>query len=293
MKVKFLIPEIDKKKFAEEFSEKMRFKELELQDLAKVGNEEVSTASIWQYREGIKFPTPNRFLTLCRYFLTSPDVFLSPIPKWIECEMDDISKFRIYGKFNDVYYVAPKEMSELKVFGSYHLNIYNTFSEEPDPNRFWNFHFYGTKYDVSEMYKDGKVMYRFPCVNDDKTGDLIEHLISEYQISYDTLQILLGFNQKESLRRRIKKTQAWTMKDLYKLSWIFNKTIEDLLVIDYYEETHESVFDPVLFLEHYLEEGEKELWPDIEETDEDTADILFNVEEIEVPIIDDVEIEYL
>ena len=83
------------------------------------------------------------------------------------------------------------------------------------------------------------------------------------------------------------------MKDLYKLSWIFNKTIEDLLVIDYYEETHESVFDPVLFLEHYLEEGEKELWPDIEETDEDTADILFNVEEIEVPIIDDVEIEYL
>jgi hypothetical protein len=55
----------------------------------------------------------------------------------------------------------------------------------------------------------------------------------------------------------------------------------------------ESVFDPVLFLERYLEEGEKELWPDIEETDEDTADILFNVEEIEVPIIDDVEIEYL
>ena len=32
----------------------------------------------------------------------------------------------------------------------------------------------------------------------------------------------------------------------------------------------------------YLEEGEKELWPDIEETDEDTADILFNVEEIDV-----------
>ena len=74
------------------------------------------------------------------------------------------------------------------------------------------------------------------------------------------------------------------MKDLYKLSWIFNKTIEDLLVIDYYEETHESVFDPVLFLERYLEEGEKESLSDIDETDEED---LFHVEEIEVPILDD------
>ena len=41
-------------------------------------------------------------------------MFLSPLPKWIECEIDDISKFSVLGKFNDVYYIAPnyKENSE-------------------------------------------------------------------------------------------------------------------------------------------------------------------------------------
>ena len=68
MKAKFLIPEIDKKRFAENLSEEMRRSKLELKSLTEIGVEEVSTASIWQYREGIKFPTINRFLTLCRFF---------------------------------------------------------------------------------------------------------------------------------------------------------------------------------------------------------------------------------
>ena len=97
MKAKFLIPEIDKKRFAENLSEEMRRSKLELKSLTEIGVEEVSTASIWQYREGKKFPTINRFLTLCRFFLTAPDVFLSPLPKWIECEIDDISKFSVLG----------------------------------------------------------------------------------------------------------------------------------------------------------------------------------------------------
>ena len=114
MKAKFLIPEIDKKRFAENLSEEMRRSKLELKSLTEIGVEEVSTASIWQYREGIKFPTINRFLTLCRFFTTAPDVFLSPIPKWVECEIDDVSKFSVLGKFNDVYYIAPNYQSFLK-----------------------------------------------------------------------------------------------------------------------------------------------------------------------------------
>ena len=55
MKAKFLIPEIDKKRFAENLSEEMRISKLELKSLTEIGIEEVSTASIWQYREGIKF----------------------------------------------------------------------------------------------------------------------------------------------------------------------------------------------------------------------------------------------
>ena len=145
MKAKFLIPEIDKKRFAENLSEEMRISKLELKSLTEIGIEEVSTASIWQYREGKKFPTINRFLTLCRFFWTAPDVFLSPIPKWIECEIEDISKFSVLGKFNDVYYIAPnyKENSESS-------KKIPELSEEPNPESFFNLHLYGTEYDDTE-----------------------------------------------------------------------------------------------------------------------------------------------
>lgn len=252
MKAKFLIPEIDKKRFAENLSEEMRRSKLELKSLTEIGVEEVSTASIWQYREGKKFPTINRFLTLCRFFTTAPDVFLSPIPKWVECEIDDISKFSVLGKFNDVYYIAPnfKENSESKI---------PELSEEPKPESFCDLHLYGTEYDDTEKHHEGKIIYRFPKVNDVETSKKIANLLSEYNISKDQLQILLEYNQKESIRLRENNTRPWNLENIYKFSWIFNKPIEELLAIDYHEETHESLPDPLIFLKHYIPD-ENEIW---------------------------------
>ena len=252
MKAKFLIPEIDKKRFAENLSEEMRRSKLELKSLTEIGVEEVSTASIWQYREGIKFPTINRFLTLCRFFTTAPDLFLSPIPKWVECEIDDISKFSVLGKFNDVYYIAPnyKENSESKI---------PELSEEPKPESFFDFHLYGTEYDDTEKHHEGKIIYRFPKVNDVETSKKIANLLSEYNISKDQLKILLEYNQKESIRLREKNNRPWNLENIYKFSWIFNKSIEELLAIDYHEETHESLPDPLIFLKHYVPD-ENEIW---------------------------------
>lgn len=285
MKAKFLIPEIDKKRFAENLSEEMRRSKLELKSLTEIGVEEVSTASIWQYREGKKFPTINRFLTLCRFFTTAPDVFLSPLPKWIECEIDDISKFSVLGKFNDVYYIAPnyKENSES-------CKKIPELSEEPKPESFCDFHLYGTEYDDTEKYHEGKIIYRFPKVNDVETSKKIANLLSEYNISKDQLQILLEYNQKESIRLRENNTRPWNLENIYKFSWIFNKPIEELLAIDYHEETHESLFDPVLFLEHYVPD-ENEIWEFNEEPvellDKESQEGFFIIEEVDVPIEDD------
>lgn len=300
MKAKFLIPEIDKKRFAENLSEEMRISKLELKSLTEIGVEEVSTASIWQYREGKKFPTINRFLTLCRFFLTAPDVFLSPIPKWIECEIEDISKFSVLGKFNDVYYIAPnyKENSESskilrRLFGKSYLKYFQIIpelSEEPNPESFFDFHLYGTKYDDTEKYHEGKIIYRFPKVNDVETSKKIANLLSEYNISKDQLQILLEYNQKESIRLRENNTRPWNLENIYKFSWIFNKPIEELLAIDYHEETHESLFNVVSFIEHYVPD-ENEIWKFNEEPvellDKESQESFYIIGEFDVPIEED------
>ena len=283
MKAKFLIPEIDKKRFAENLSEEMRRSKLELKSLTEIGVEEVSTASIWQYREGIKFPTINRFLTLCRFFTTAPDLFLSPIPKWVECEIDDISKFSVLGKFNNVYYIAPnfKENSESKI---------PELSEEPNPESFFNLHLYGTEYDDTEKHYEGIIIYRFPKVNDVETSKKIANLLSEYNISKDQLQILLEYNQKESIRLRENNTRPWNLENIYKFSWIFNKPIEELLAIDYHEETHESLFNVASFIEHYVPD-ENEIWKFNEEPvellDKESQESFYIIGEFDVPIEED------
>ena len=38
----------------------------------------------------------------------------------------------------------------------------------------------------------------------------------------------------------------------------FSKPIEELIVLNFHEETHESLFDPVLFLEYYIEENDED-----------------------------------
>ena len=171
-----------------------------------------------------------------------------------EREIDDISKFSVLGKFNDVYYIAPnyKEKSES-------CKKIPELSEEPKPESFCDLHLYGTEYDDTEKHHEGKIIYRFPKVNDVETSKKIANLLSEYNISKDQLQILLEYNQKESIRLRENNTRPWNLENIYKFSWIFNKPIEELLAIDYHEETHESLFDPVLFLEHYVPD-ENEIW---------------------------------
>ena len=110
-----------------------------------------------------------------------------------------------------------------------------------------------------------KIIYRFPKVNDVETSKKIANLLSEYNISKDQLQILLEYNQKESIRLRENNTRPWNLENIYKFSWIFNKPIEELLAIDYHEETNESLPDPLVFLKHYVPD-ENEIWEFNEES---------------------------
>ena len=59
MKAKFLIPEIDKTKFAEELSKNMKIFELKLKSLTEVGVEDVSEVSISSKVTGFAVPEPN------------------------------------------------------------------------------------------------------------------------------------------------------------------------------------------------------------------------------------------
>ena len=70
---------------------------------------------------------------------------------------------------------------------------------------------------------------------------------------------LLGFSSPADItnrRAKIKDTskgQSWTIKDIYKLSWILNKTFEEFLEFkpnEQEEETRNVPFDVVFYLEH-------------------------------------------
>ena len=126
MKAKFLIPEINYEKFAKDFSHQMEICKLKLKDFEQISAEENSTSLISQYKLGKKFSTINRFLAICRFFMDSPDSLLSPKPKWIACEIDDISKFNVLGKFNDVYYITPSydhSSEKIKQFQYFQKNL--------------------------------------------------------------------------------------------------------------------------------------------------------------------------
>ncbi|MEE0878181.1 MAG: helix-turn-helix transcriptional regulator [Treponemataceae bacterium] len=253
MKVKFLLPDINKEMFAKEFANNLNIYKLKLKDLAEIGAEENSQSLVSQYKRGEKFPSINRFFTICRFFLTPPEKFFTPNLKWVECEMDDISKFRVYGIFNDVYYVIPK----FKYFCQFSDIDNKVLSQEPNLYDFTKFQLPETRYDEVEQYRDGKIIYRFPSINDEKTSELIQNIIDDYKITKTQLSTLLEYNQIVSAYRLKNQTQNWTLNQLYKLSWLFSKTIEELVVFDYHEETGESLFDPILFLEHYVTEPDE------------------------------------
>ena len=61
----------------------------------------------------------------------------------------------------------------------------------------------------------------------------------------------MKYKQPVSVYSRFKRTKPWTLDNIYKLSWILNKPIQDLIVVENQEETCESHFEPVFFLEHY------------------------------------------
>ena len=112
----------------------------------------------------------------------------------------------------------------------------------------------GTKYDSYESVVEGKVIYHIPYVNGEKTSKKIFSFIDECKFSDKQLVTLLGLNNQQSISNRRNYTNEWTISDIYKLSWILNKPFEDLIEIDFHEETRESLFNPIVFLEHYVPE---------------------------------------
>ena len=110
MKAKFLVPEIDTKRWAEDLKEQVRLYDLRSKNLKDISAWPNSEQRINKFKKGA-IPTINSFLALCRFFKSPPDVLLRPIPKWVECEIDrsidDICPFRILGQYEGTYYIVP------------------------------------------------------------------------------------------------------------------------------------------------------------------------------------------
>ena len=262
MSVKFLVPEIDRDRWAEELREQIRSKGLKSKDLIDIGAETNYEQKINKYKNGA-IPSMDWFLSLCRFLTSSPDSLLFAKPKWVECDIDfletGISLNRWLGWLGDVYYVIPFNENKHEDQGChddvcpYHITL---FEKEPSPSKFSNFHLYGTKYDLNERVDEGKVIYRFPYVSKEKTSKKIFSLLEKYKISNKQIQTLLGLSP-QSLTNRKNQSQEWTIQDIYKLSWILNMPFESLIEIEYREETHESLFDPIVYIRECWREAER------------------------------------
>lgn len=256
MKVKFLVPEIDKARWAEKFKEELTIFKLKSKELSEIGAETISEQRINKYKNGA-IPKIDTFLTICRFFTSSPDEILSANPKWMECEIDckieDFPPERVFGVFQGTYYIVPS----YRVYERKHnfvTLIIRRLLKEPDPSRYSDFHFYGTEYDSYESVVKGKIIYHIPYVNGEKTSKKIFSFLDEYNFSDKQLTTLLDLNNPQSITNRRNNKTEWTISDIYKLSWILNKPFEDLIEIDFHEETRESLFNPIVFLEHYVPE---------------------------------------
>ncbi len=256
MKVKILVPEIDKVRWAKKFKKEIQLYELKSKELSEIGSEIISEQRINKYKNGT-IPKIDAFLTICRFFTSPPDVILSANPKWIECEIDckieDFLPERVFGVFQDTTYIVPSYKVDERNFNFVPLIIRHLL-KEPNPSKYSNFHFYGTEYDSYESVVEGKVIYHIPYVNGEKTSKKIFSFLDAYKFSDKQLVKLLGLNNQQSISNRRNYTNEWTISDIYKLSWILNKPFEELLEIDFHEETRESLFSPIVFLEHYVPE---------------------------------------
>ena len=253
MKVKFLVPEIDKVRWAEKFKEQIQTNKLTSRDLQNIGSETYTEQNIYKYKKG-SIPTIDRFLTFCRYLLTSPDEFFSPIPKWIECELnckvEDFPRYRILGKLEETFYIIPTYLIPTKPC-NYIKNIFLEFPTEPNPNDFSDFHFHKTEYDINEHISEGKLIYRIPYVKDEETSKKIFSLLDGYKFSDKQLATLLCLNNSQSITNRRNNKNKWTVSDIYKLSWILNKPFEDLIEIGFRNETRESYFDFLVYIKEF------------------------------------------
>ena len=256
MKLKFLVPEIDKVRWAKKFKKEIQLYELKSKELSEIGSEIISEQRINKYKNGT-IPKIDAFLTICRFFTSTPDVILSANPKWIECEIDckieDFLPERVFGVFKDTTYIVPSYKAYERKFNFVPLIIRHLL-KEPNSSKYSNFHFYGTEYDSYESVVEGKVIYHIPYVNGEKTSKKIFSFIDEYKFSDKQLVTLLGLNNQQSISNRRNYKNEWTISDIYKLSWILNKPFEELLEIDFHEETRESLFNPIVYLEHYVPE---------------------------------------
>ena len=162
MKVKFLVPEIDTARWAEKFKEELNIFKLKSKELSEIGAETICPQRINKYKNGA-IPKIDTFLTICRFFTSSPDVILSANPKWIEyeinCKIEDFPPERVFGVFQDTYYIVPS----YRVYERKHnfvALIIRRLLKEPNASRYSDFHFYGTEYDSYESVVKGKIIYQ-------------------------------------------------------------------------------------------------------------------------------------
>ncbi|MCR4925894.1 MAG: hypothetical protein K5917_06370 [Clostridiales bacterium] len=254
------MPEIDRGRWAEELKEQIRSNGLKSKDLINIGAETSYEQKINKYKNGA-IPSIDWFLSLCRFLTSSPDSLLFANPKWVECDFDfwnsDIPENRLLGTLDDVCYVVPFNENEYEdedqwSYFNKPCHKITILKNEPDPSKFLDFHISAERYDLNERVENGKIVYRFPCVNDEKTSEKIFSLLEKKKFSNKQMQALLDLSSQSITNRKNKNVKSkWTINDIYKLSWILNVPFEGLVEIDYREDTRESVFDAIVYILHY------------------------------------------
>lgn len=262
MKTYFVIPEINTKAFSEIIEQSLKAESVSRQELKNLNEEEICHTSANNYAKGEDIPGINRFLSLCRKVLHAPDYLLSPIPKLIECDIsknEDKFPWKKEGIVNGekCLIVFPWWPGFSNIDGSDYCQI--DFSKEFDITPFYNYHIPGGFTCNLLGSKECKILYQIPFIDNEKTTKKINDLLEEYKITNEQLQLLFGLKkeQRQTIYNLRKGVQKWSVKYIYKLSWIFSMPFEEIIKINLSDRCLESFYDELYFVYNC---GDYEKW---------------------------------
>lgn len=253
MKTYFVIPEINVEAISKKISKALKSEAVSRQELKNLNDQEISSTSANNYAKFIDVPRINRFLSLCRKLVYTPDALLSPTPTLVECDItknEDKFPWKKEAIINGekCHLVFPYWNGFSNEDGTDYCQI--DFSKEFDITPFYRYQIPARFTADLLRTKDDKILYQVPLIKDEETRNKINALLEEYGITNEQLQLLFGLkkNQRQTVYNLRKGVQYWSVKYIYKLTWILSMAFEDIIEIKLSDETLESFRDDAYFM---------------------------------------------